>query len=748
MNPAEMPFRPIAIAVLLTLSTAASLVAQGRFKMIPGPKPGGGEVKWEVAEGGRVEFEKDEYALLENDVKVTYQDISLKADKVTLNLKTKDAVAEGHVIIDQGPTRVSASRAVYNLDSKTGTFFKATATMEPEMYVLGDEIEKVDVDTYRIKNGVFTSCDLDDPAWSFHVGSAVVRVDDYAHMRNISFRAKHVPVFWAPRLVWPTKRDRSRGFLIPRVLFSGSFGTRLETGYFIPIGPSADATVYADLNTKSYFGTGVDVRYLPNENIKLGEVSAYTVRDPVGKTQQWKYQVQHAQENLPGGFRGVVDVQDYSNLDFFRSYDRDPRLHTLSNIYSSAYLTKNRSTYSVNILADRREILLGHATSDPLSPILNQRFEQLPALQLRMYPQRVLGMPLYFSLESSSSHLRTSGLATGINGGPADYYRTDLFPTVSLQLRTPAWMSVKPQVSVRETLYSSSLITNPSTGQKAATGEAVRRFYGQGQLELVGPSFSRVFQRSAGGFSRFKHVIEPRVRYVYTTNVTNQDRLIRFDTVDSPFLPIVRDSVEYSVTQRIIGKEAGEGGSSREVLSFGLKQTVSLSKPFPSASGPFGQVPRTADEKFTPLEASLHFNPYQSITLDAGATLGNVSHQIDQSSLSANLVGTGKHSDKYLSFTWFAAFEQPVSGAGGASQLRVNGGSGLWQNRLRTDVQVNYDASTGKFLEQRYLLGGNGSCYGIALEYRHYLVYTPEERSRSTYGIAVTLKNVGTIGTH
>jgi hypothetical protein len=250
-------------------------------------------------------------------------------------------------------------------------------------------------------------------------------------------------------------------------------------------------------------------------------------------------------------------------------------------------------------------------------------------------------------------------------------------------------------------------------------------------------------------------VIEPRFRYVYTTNVQDQDRIIRFDTVDSPFLPIVRDSVEYSLTQRIIGKQSGTNGDSREVLSFSLRQTVSLSKPFTTGTG--GSLPGSSGtpdtgEKFTPLVASLHVNPYQSITLDANTTFGNISHQVDQTSLSANVVGTGKQSDKYLSFTWFASFHNPTGVPGiqtdGSSQIRLNTGSSLWRDRMRADVQLNFDAKKGTFLEQRYLFGGNGSCWGAALEFRRYLVYTPTVRPITSYGISFSLKNVGTIGTH
>ncbi|MEK6373120.1 MAG: LPS assembly protein LptD [Acidobacteriota bacterium] len=761
--------RPLLAGFLLSL-ISTTLFAQGKdmgpagqyygqpkklgakFQFAPGPKEGGcKEVEWGTDPAGRTEFVRDEYVILERAVYLKCQDIKLTADKATYNFKTHDAVAEGHVVIDQGPVRLTGDRAVFNLDSKTGTLFNATGAMAPDMYFTGEKIEKTGDQSYRLVNGIMTSCDIDRPSWSFHLASADITLDDYAHMRGVSFRAHDIPLLYTPRLVWPTKRDRSRGFLLPRINFSDTFGTRLETAYFMPFGDSVDATASLDLSEKSYNGGGVNVRYRPSENVTQGDFDAYTVHDVEADAQQWKYSYRHAQDNLPGGFRAVVDIEDFSNLDFFRRFSRDARLHTLSQIYSSAYLTKNQPTYSLNILADRRDIV-SFASIDPKEPPDRQRFEQFPSLQFRTYPNRIANTPLYFSLESSASHLRTSGLITGPE---ANYYRADIFPTLSLQLRTPSWLSIRPQISARQTYYSASLdeasANNPFGSNLVAVDEAVRRFYAQGQVEVVGPSFSKIFNRAVGGFARFKHVIEPRVRYLYTTEVNDQNRIIRFDTVDTPFLPIVRHSVEYSLTQRLIGREQGPNASAREVLSFSVRQSVALGNEFTNATGGNlpGTVPPGQENKFTPLTASLHANPYQSITFDASATYGNVSHQFDQTSISANLLGTGKRADKYLSFTYFASYKQPgQTFDGSSSQIRLNTGSSLLRDRIRADVQLNYDAKKGKFLEQRYLVGGTASCYGIAFEFRRYLVFIPQEDVENSFGISVSLKNVGTFGTN
>ena len=737
-----MNLRSLLPAVLYAALLSSSLTAQtSPFRIVPGTGQQGGDVTVRVAEGGRVEAGNDDYMILEGGVEIEYQDIKLRADKVTYNQKTKDVTAEGNVIIDQGTTRIAATQAIYNLDSKSGTFFNATGTMQ-EVHFSGTRIEKVDEDTYRLTDGVFTSCDLDRPAWSFHVGSAEVTLDDYAHLRNVSIRARNLPILYAPRLLWPTKSERSQGFLIPRLQFHEEFGTRFELGYFLPFGDSADATVTADVTSNGYYGAGVNVRYLPSQDVKLGEVSVYGVRDAnpgritPGVTDdddafRWRYRWQHAQDNLPGGFRGVIDIQDFSNLEFFRTFDRDPTLTTLSNVYSSAYLTKNRQRYSLNIRADRRELFFRE----------RQHFEQLPAVQLRMFPQRIGSSPLYYSMESSAAYLRTNAIA-GANG-TTSYFRTDVFPTLSLQMRTPQWFSIRPQISVRGTHYSASLERDPLTQRSQLSEETVGRFYTQGQVEMVGPSVSRVFNRSIGGFSRFKHVIEPRFRYVYTSGTENQDRIIRFDTVDSPFLPTVRDSIEYTLTQRVIGKEAGPDGSAREVMSFSLRQAAALSKPFRTATGssPF------AEHKFTPLVATLRVNPYQSITVDANASIGNISNQVDQASLSANLIGSGGRASQYLSLTWFSTFDHPETSSIDTSQIRLHTGSTFHDDKLRADVQLNFDAKDGRFLEQRYILGGTGSCYGLAVAYRRYLIYPGGiEDTDHSFDFAITLKNVGSIG--
>lgn len=758
--------RRFSIFLVLILLSASGVPAQ-TFQDAGQPRPRSGSkfsfdfkttkptgaVRIEVAPGGKQEYVRDEYVILEGDVKITYGDVSIRGDRIEYNFESGEAVADGNVVIDQGPQRLSASSAHYNLKTETGTLLDAKASMEPSLYFTGDKIEKLGEATYRLTNGVFTSCDIEDPEWSFRVDSGTITLDDYARLRNISFRAGGVPLFWTPYIVWPTKAERSRGLLIPKPGYNSDFGAYLKNAYFIPFGESADATIQTDVFTRGLVGAGIEARYVPTRSIK-GEFNGYVLRDPGNdlpdlgardEQVEWKYSYQHTQDDLPGGFRGVIDIRDFSDLQFFQRYERDFSLSTISNIYSSAYLTKNRPKYSLNIRADRREHFLGlQQNPDGTTTQPSRIFEQLPALEYRTYPNQIGRSPFYYSLTSSASHLRTINDAGGSQELTSDYFRTDISPTVTMQLRTPPWLSIKPELSLRQTWYSSSLcdpaVDSGCTGSPSQSGQivdrALNRFYAQGEVEVVGPSFSKIFAVNLGSFTRFKHVIEPRARYIYTTDVEDQARVIRFDTIDAPFLPLVRDTVEYSLTQRIIGKEGGEDAVARDIMSISIRQSVALSEPFDTVSNPTSE----RRDRFSPLTVTAHLNPYQRITVDASASFGNVSKQLDQATLSANLSGERG----FLNMTWFSTFASEVNPFE-SSQVRFSTGGPLWKDRLRASTQINYDFERSSILEQRYVLGFHASCYDIAVEVRDFQQFQIGRPDRSQdYQISISLKNVGT----
>jgi len=65
---------------------------------------GGGSAAGSAA---NLEYKREDYAVLTGDVRLKYQDLDLIADEAEIDLKTKDVIAVGHIILDQGPRRLS-----------------------------------------------------------------------------------------------------------------------------------------------------------------------------------------------------------------------------------------------------------------------------------------------------------------------------------------------------------------------------------------------------------------------------------------------------------------------------------------------------------------------------------------------------------------------------------------------------------------------------------------------------------------
>jgi len=218
----------------------------------------GGEVR--LTTKNPVHYEKDVFWEGSGEVTIEYQDVKITADRAHYDFPTKTATLDGHVVIDQGPTRMSGSHAVFRVEDKTGRLENATADLAPTYHVVAQAIDKIGPATYRIEKGIFTSCDLPRPEWSFYLSEADVTLDDYARMKNVSFRAGPVPVLYTPWLVWPTKQDRASGLLVPGLGYNSRRGGYLGLSYYWVTSRATDSTTQLDLYSRGAVGVGEELR--------------------------------------------------------------------------------------------------------------------------------------------------------------------------------------------------------------------------------------------------------------------------------------------------------------------------------------------------------------------------------------------------------------------------------------------------------------------------------------------------------
>ena len=108
-------------------------------------------------------------------VTVEYQDINLRARRVTGSLKRRTVVAEGDVTLSQGLSRMYGVRLDLDLNDKVGVLLDGRVDLEGGLHLRGATLAKVGPKSFTLTEGTVPACEGDDPAWKFTVKSAASR---------------------------------------------------------------------------------------------------------------------------------------------------------------------------------------------------------------------------------------------------------------------------------------------------------------------------------------------------------------------------------------------------------------------------------------------------------------------------------------------------------------------------------------------------------------------------------------------
>lgn len=699
----------------------------------PGP-PGAGpdridfDLKFPTDKGGgatsgsaeSLEYQREDYAVLSGEVHLRYQDIEIQADTAEIDLTSKKVLALGNVVLDQGPRRLSGKSLEFDLSTKTGTMAEAQAAVTPDYYFSGERIAKIGEATYRVENGVFTSCSQKVPDWSFKVKRATIEIEGYAHVTSATMRTKKLPVFYTPYLVWPVKRERSSGLLVPNIGYSERRGSLLGLAYFLELGRSYDMTFHVDPYSKGFLGLGNEFRYRPSEGTR-GDFQGYAVRDPdalPGENEwRWKIDWNHEMNQLPGGLRAVVAYQDFSDFNFFRDFERDFDRNSLRFQDSRAFVAGNWGPQALNVLVNDRKTFVGGGQ------FVTQR--KLPEIDYSLRSTRIGKLPLYLQAQNSISYLDLE--RPGSYSGK--YGRVDLFPQLTIPVRAFPWLSLSATVGDRITWYGDTV--DPLT--QRFTGKTEQRNLTSASGLIVGPSFSKIFNAKIGSLTKFKHVIEPRITYTYFGDYDNTAVIPLFDEVDSSFSQNVG---RVALVNRVLGKsDDPKDGGAREVFYLEIAQAFSLDDKQPLQISPTD--PLRVQTTDGPIEALLRLNPAKGLTAKVDVSYNTLFHQLESRSFTGGIDWKGNNS---VDLTWFTRY-LAESGETLGDQVRLTTGLNIIPRRLRLEAQVAYDLDRADLQQQRYAFNWTSQCWGLRLEVRDYSVGDLTNRD---YRLSISLKNVGT----
>jgi hypothetical protein len=192
-------------------------------------------------------------SVLTGNAVITYKDMKLEAEKITVDWDKQLLTAEG--VVDtvftdstrtevdsifvkgkphftQGKEEFYGEQIAYNMKNKVGRVRGGSTTYEDGFYH-GRQFKRMSDNVVTVTGGDFTTCDKAEPDYHFQSKALKVNVGKRVIARPVVMYFEDVPVLAAPYGVFPQQHGRTSGILIPTFGESGTQGRFLkDIGYY------------------------------------------------------------------------------------------------------------------------------------------------------------------------------------------------------------------------------------------------------------------------------------------------------------------------------------------------------------------------------------------------------------------------------------------------------------------------------------------------------------------------------------
>lgn len=532
----------------------------------------------EHADSAEYERRRDLYSVRGHPVVIRQGDKRVSAEFIAFSNRTGRGVASGDVVYTDGEDTVRTAFVEFQIDTLQGVLYDAEFEVPSNrLEMRGAEVARTGEKTWTFKEGEFTTCRCPDPEarepWQVTAEEADLEIEGYGTVRNATVEILGVPLLWFPWMIIPLKTERQSGLLFPEISLSGRNGVELGLPVFWAVGDPLNLILTPRWLSKRGFKGNLSYEYVVGERSGGAGLGAYihdqhvhpdTRATPFGRD-RWATLGNH-DFHLPGDLRFKTSYAFASDNSYPNDFDDLADRRADRFLPALAFLTRNFVGPGLLGLSAGAEYAndLQNPDDTDRDPFLLQRLPQLsvdalpaslpfaswlaPSLGVRYAwfqqaerPQGaysdarlVTNDGRFFDsgidgLPDSKEQGRTvadSGLADpnmdDFAADPTDPRRTEgdglfqegelladdghravLMPRLGVPLRIFDFLELYPEAGWHETLYGSS-----------AQGFEQRGLF-TGRLDLR--------TRLRGSFGSVSHLLEPRLGYVFVSDVSQDD---------------------------------------------------------------------------------------------------------------------------------------------------------------------------------------------------------------------------------
>ena len=463
------------------------------------------------------------------NAKVEWDNISVEGTEIIYHPESHNIAAKGYVRVTEGNTVAVMDELLINIKNNTGIFKDSIVyDASTKAYMTAKEVRKLGENHYVANNCTFTTCNPKSPAWEISGSEVNYYSQNFSSSTSSSLRINGFPVFYFPYLAWPTVKRRQTGFLPPEYIIVRSsvrkwdLGYRIGIPYFWAIDPEHDLTFTYDWVERRGPGLRLDYQYAWFEGtrgeIKYQRFFERNLRDPENESgslnadeidvselnpERFKFNINHNQL-LDRQSRLIISGLVYSDSQYRKEYELSDSSEPNSAQEMSVNINRQFSNGSVSLAANQTRV-----------------FKELALLNREIDNTHIQYLPA-FTFQFGDTFWRSSrtSISRSINGSIIRYYRVQgyngegITAKPQLNLNFPIFHHFNSNLTVAEQ-FSSYKVRDPSTpGSEDAYGFQILE--GKAQLNTT---FSKIFKKESGIFSRFKHLVKPILQYDYIEDV-------------------------------------------------------------------------------------------------------------------------------------------------------------------------------------------------------------------------------------
>lgn len=493
--------------------------------------------------GDQLEYARgDQKVIAKENVIIRYQDVEMTADYAEVETQSKKAYARGHVIIYRHEYPLAKGEEIHYDFANGKASFPNGRTYQIPWFSSGEDYLQVRKGVQIVKNGAVTTCNLENPHYSFRAKKITIFEKDKMIAKNVTVVVLGKPIFWLPYIIIPLNENGNLPFSV-KAGYNSEHGAYLLGSKGFGINRNIGGTVHLDWRSKRGVGSGLDLFYDYGKYFR-GFIKGYLTQDnnapTFGKSNPYEEREDKTRGRLTWIHQSMSDphtylISRYNRFsdeqflqDFFEGEGR-------AEIEPQSFVTINKNTDHIGFLTYVEKRVNS----------FESQVERVPDVRFDWKNQPFLKPWTYYQ-----SGVSFANLSKRFGRDP---YNEDVWRIHQInEWITPLkWKEIKfsPFFKAGGTYYSR---------EKESDNDRFRTVLGGGadlRTQLY-KTFPVNFYRYGFDISQLRHVFEPSIQYKALSSTVSDETLNHFDSLER-----IDDSniVTFGIENRLQTKRTVQG---------------------------------------------------------------------------------------------------------------------------------------------------------------------------------------------